>query len=480
MAKKASEKFDFDITFQWEILRFTIKDKNGYRALLLYKHDYFDILDQQIIARAIHSYFKIKKRIPSGPSILIEEAKKLYRSRDYATSLLEADRKRIRKRILNLYKKPARDGEDILEKCKLFASFVELKSTLENIDLNNFSQYETYSKKIHKAVTIGFQVEDKKGIFLVSQHRTRFIDRHNRNEVVPTPYNQINRLTNAGGTEKGSLIVIVDQPKKSKTMTLVNLAKSYMGRRGKSSNKKVIYFDLENGETPITTRLDQSVCNLTKKEVLSGEYDKKLAKAYRAWERLGGEVLVRRLPALSTTDDCQRIIDEIYQELGIRFEVAIFDYVGLMGSTTGKKDDFERISDAYLDVKNFAQKNELDVVYTAHHVVRGAYKKRATKYSPEDLAKCIDIERHVDALWGIQQNEEEKAANLMRIEILAQRDGVLGRAIFNVSVKHQRITELSESDLQKYYAAMGDKLEDTPDEIIDQASTKGKAVKSDI
>lgn len=475
---RASEKFEFDSSFQWEILKYTIRDKNGYKALMLYRPDYFNLLHQQLIARALHNFFKAKKRIPSSSAVLNEEVKKLFKSRDYATTLLEADRRKIKKRVINLYKSILKDGEDILEQCKLFASFVELKGTLENIDLTNFSQYSTYAKKIQKAVNIGLQLDEKKGNFIVAAHRARFIDRHNKPSVTPTPYHQLNRLTNAGGFEKGALIVIMDQPKKGKTFMLVNFAKAYMGRRGKIMNKKVVYFDFENGETSISTRLDQSVGNLTKHQVLSGEFDKELSKTYRAWARLGGEVYVIRLAALSTTDDCQKILDDMYQDYGIRFEVAIFDYIGLMGSLSGHKEDFSRISDAYVDVKNFSKKNDFDLVITGHHIIRGAYKRRATKYLPEDIAKCIDIPRHIDALFGIQQNEQEMATGIMRLELLEQRDGLpSGRAIFNYSLKTQRMTELHEADLKKYNALMAHEPSDEEKQERNKAKDK---LKSDI
>src|SRR6478609_878662 len=481
MSKKVTPKFEFDTRFQWEILKYTIKDGNGYKALMLYKFDYFDLIHQQVIARALHQFFKLKKRIPSSAALLNEEIKKLFKTRDYATALLEADRLKIKKRVVLLYKGVSKDGEDILERCKLFASFVEFKSTLEGIDLNNYGQYETYVKKIAKAVNIGIQIDEKQGNFIVQAHRNRFIDRHNRGSVVPTPFPQINRLTNANGWEKGSLVTIIDQPKRGKTLALINIAKAYMGRRGKKQNKKVIYFDLENGETAISTRVDQCEGNLTKKQVLSGEFDGQLSKAYRAWARVGGEIFVRMMPALATTDDFQKVLDELYQDYGMRFEVAIVDYVGLMGSLSGKKDDFERISEAYVDVKNFAKKNDFDIVYTAHHVIRGAYKRRATKFLAEDIAKCIDIPRHIDALFGIQQNDDERKAGLFRLELIEQRDGFsYGRAVFHYQMSTQRITELNENDLSEY-----NKVYHPDDGEADEVSfvDRGKArdrAKSDI
>lgn len=478
MAKEVKERFDFDIAFQWEIIRFTLKDKYGYKALLLYKFEYFTLIEQQVIARAIHHFFKLKKRIPASYPVLLEEVKRFFKSRDYAQAILEEDRKRILKKIRSLYKSTLKDGDDILEKVKLFASYVEFKKTLEGVDLQNFSAYEGYAKKIQKAVNIGMQIDQKSGTFIGAAHRSRFIDRRNRDAIVPTPWEQLNRLTNAGGYEKGSIIVFLDKPKAGKTVVLVNGAISYAKRR-----KKVVYFDLENGETAISTRIDQNMGNLSKKDVLSGTYDKKLSKLYRALIRTNGEIYVRRVPALSTTDDLQKILDEIYQEHGIKFDVCVIDYVGLMGALSGQKEDFHRISEAYIDVKNFAQKNDLDLVLTGHHVVRAAYKRRETKYQSEDIAKCIDIPRHIDALVGCNQNTEEKQAGLFRLEMIEQRDGnSLGRVVGHLSFKTQRFNELQGNDLKEYYNVMGDKISEESGEEVDhkERERRRKKASSDL
>lgn len=450
---KDLNKFSFDIDFQWSILKFTLKDKHGYKALSLYKHSYFELDDQQIIAHSIERFFRKKKRIPASSSILNQELNRLFKTREYAQAFLETDRVRVKRRVKSLYKGGFKDGEDILDQIKKFASYVELKSTLEGIDLEDFDSYDSYSKKIQKAVNIGMELEDSnKGSFIVSGARNRLLERRINEDIVPTPFHQMNRLTNAGGYTKGSIIVIVDRPKKGKTMTLVNFAKAYMTKKGsKGSNKKVIYFDLENGEKSIGFRIDQLVLNKTKSEIKSSEYDSQLEKQYRKYKRLGGEIHVVRMRNGCTTHDFQKYLDDLYAQYGIKFDVAIVDYMGIMGATSGAKDDLTRISDAYMDVKNWAVDNDFDHVITAHHVKREAYGNRAYIYETKDLAKCIDIERHVDALYGVQQNEEEEAANILRLEVMEQRDGEsYGRALFHVTVKTQRMKEFTREEVQKY------------------------------
>jgi len=462
------EKFNFDIDFQWQIIKYTILDKKGYKLLNLYKHTYFEIDDQQVITHAIEKFFKRKQRIPSSPSILNQELNQLFRSRSYATQLLEKDRDRIKKKVRSLYKSTLRDGDEIYEQCKLFASYIELKNVLLEVDVKDFSKYASYSKKIQNAVNLGMELDEKEGSFIVSAAKARILDRHLTEETVPTPYRGVNKLTNANGYTKGSIVVLVDRPKKGKTLTMVNFARAYMSRKGKyKSNKKVIYFDLENGESAINIRIDQGIVGGTKRELLTTKHDALLLKQLRKYKRMGGEIFVKRMPNGSTTNDFQKVLDDLYSDYGIKFEVAVVDYIAIMGSTSGKKDDVERISDAYLDVKNWAIHNSFDIVITGHHVKREGYKRRYSVYQTVDLAKCIDIERHVDTMFGIQQNPEEEENNIFRLEVMEQRDGLKGRILFHVDHNTQKLTEFTNEEVAAYDEYYKDYLDDTPKKTLD-------------
>lgn len=446
------DKYKFDKDFQWSILHYTMKDKYGYKALGLYKPLYFMLVDQQVIAKGLHRYFKRHKRIPMSAATLNEELNSMFRTKEYAQSLLDDDRNRIKKKVRILYNKNVTDSPEILQKIKTFASYVEFKSALEDVNLDDFSAYEGYSKKIQKAINLGMEVEENKGRFLVAGHQDRINQRYNEEDIIPTPFRQMNRLTNAGGYTKNSLIVYADRPKRGKTWLLSNVATAYMRKKGiymkadglQSSAKKIIYFDLENGETAIEVRFDQQLINKTKMEILGHEFDQDLKKIYRQFRRMGGEIHTRRMSWGSTIDDFQKVIDEIYNEYGIKFEVCIIDYAAIMGTTQpGAKDDVtKRINNVYLDLKNFAKANNFDAIHTAHHVKREAYKRRQTRYNPDDLADCIGIERHVDALYGIQQSELEEEGNVVRVEVISQRDGEqYGRIMFWANRKSQRLRE---------------------------------------
>lgn len=456
MAARPSIKFEFDKDFQWDIIKTILIHKAGYKLLFIVNHDYFDLDYHRVIANAVERFFKRKQKLPATAGLLNEELRVLFKTRDYARNFTEIDRAKITKKVRRLYKSPPSDPEEVFQKCKTFASFIQFKKTLEGIDVNNFTQYETYSTQIQKAVNIGLQLDEKAGSLMVSASRVRLYERHNRAELIPTPYDQLNRLTNAGGYQMGSVFVLIDRPKRGKTFVLINLALEYIKKRTHLTNK-AIYFDLENGEDSISTRLDQSLMGLTKFEVISGEHDQKINKAYRSLKRLGCEIYVVRVPNGATTNDLQKILDDLYQSYGLIFNVAFIDYIGLMGALSGKTEDVNKISDAYLDVKNFAKKNNLTHIWTGHHVKREAYQRRSTKYKPDDMAKCIDISRHVDGVFGLQQSEEDIKAGVLRLEVIEQRDGVpFGRVIFKQNLKTQRLKVMSPTAHREYNMSFGE------------------------
>jgi replicative DNA helicase len=466
MAKKLSNKFEYNIKFQWNILKFTVTSKYGYKVVDMFKYSYFSLTEQQIIARAIQKFYRRRKRIPADSSILLEELRKLYHTKDYAAELSEDDIDLINTKASRLYKSEIKDPDEIIEKVRLFASYVEFQKALQEVDLKNFESYQSYSRKIQNAINISLNVSEDSGAFAGASIKDRLKKRRAQKNIIPTPYQQMNNLTNAGGYERGSIFTIVDRPKKGKTTALINFAIDYATAKGRNvwkrdskgkkklvynyraKFKRVIYFDLENGQDAINSRIDQSIIDIDKKTLLSGDYDDVLMKRWRKWRKLGADIYVIKMPNGCTTDDLQKEMDNIKNEQGIIFDVAFIDYIGIMGSTSGKKEDLERISDAYLDVKNWAKKNDLDIVWTGHHINRQGYSDRATKYKPEHLAKCIDITRHIDGLFGFQQTEQEEKEGIARLEILEQRDGQpYGRIWFWVNINHQKIWEFNKKQI---------------------------------
>lgn len=450
------EKFTYTPDWQFDLINFITFDKNGPKALELIDPGSFTYLTHGVIVEGISRFYKKNRRIP-GKTFLKEELLKLLRTKDYANAFSKEEKEEILELLNDLYK-PIRDGDLILQGVRQWAAYLRVKEEIEEVNLLNFEDYPSFSKRILQATAVGFDdTHQQGGTLLIHNIEDRQLKRQDSQLVLPTPFKQINASTNAGGYDRGSIIVVLDKPKKGKTEQLVNIARGYLKMK-----KKIFYVDIENGQDSIATRFEQSLAKVTKRDILSGKYDKYVKKVLRKYRRLGGEVYIKRFPAYSTTaSDLQVEMDLMYQLSGLKFDTIVIDFPALMGSTSGKQDDNERISDVYIDLANLALTNDIEHIWAAHHVKREAEKREGTTYLENDIAKCIDIVRHVQAIWGLNRNEYEEENGIVRMELVVQRDGIPhARALFYADHEIQRCDEMNPQEIKEYHKVQKEMVAD--------------------
>lgn len=453
---KDSVKFSFTPDFQLEILRFILRDKEGGLVLRRVKSSYLVLIEHALIFEGISKYFKKQGKMPSE-NILKQVIKELLESKTYVDLVTKDDLPSIQKLISNLYHIPLSDSEYIKERIYQFSTYVEMKNLNDSFDLDNFEQYEEYSRKIEKVLQKSKPKKEDEPLYMIRDVTERQFKRQSEPSVIPCPYRQLNDLTNAGGYPEHSVNVILDKPKAKKTFFMVNLARGYLRMK-----KSVLYIDTENGQDQIMDRFIQSSINKTKKELYSGEYDKLEAKHLRKLARFGVELVVERVPAMIT--DVTYIREKIIQlrNQGIDIRVLMVDYAGKLASISRDREDFERISNVYVDLQNLAEELHLDIIWTAHHITREGKKHRLTRYDENDISGSIAIVRNAQVIMGLNSTEQEEKDNILRAEIVVQRDGLpSGRALFKCDVERQRCTEFTKEQRKQYdevYAGIVDKM----------------------
>lgn len=460
---KQKYKFSFDPSFQLEILRFIIQDKEGGLALKRIKSSYLTLIEHSIIAEGISRFFKKSGKIPSK-NVLKEVLKELLESKDYVDLVTKEDVPAINALIDNLYDVSLKDRDFIQEKIYRFTTYVEMRNLNDSFDLNDFGQYDEYYRKIDKILQRAKPKKEDEPLFLIRDVVDRQFKRQADPAIIPSPYRQMNKLTNAGGFPAHSVGVLLDKPKARKTFMLVNLALGYLRMK-----KSVLYIDTENGKDQIMDRVIQASIGKTKKEVYSGEFDQLEAKHIRKLQRFGVEMVIERVPAMVT--DCNYITHLIHklQSQGIDIRVVMIDYAAKLASIQRDKEDFDRISNVFVDIQNMAEQENLDMVWTANHITRDGKKHRATKYDENDIAKCVDIIRHVQVIYGLNATEQEDAEGIQRLELVVQRDGLpSGRCLFKVDVEKQKAKEFTIEERKNYDKLYGEKL----DQAISKSSSK--------
>lgn len=455
MANKNKIKFSFTTEFQLEILRFLVQDKDGGLVVKRVKPSYLVLIEHSIIAEGLVKFFKKNNKVPSK-NILKQEIKELLEGKNYVDLVTQEDVPNINKIIDDLYNTPLQDSEYIRDRIYQFSTYVEMKNLNESFDLENFDQYEEYSKKFDRILQNSKPKTEEEPLYLIRDLAQRQFKRKVDPDVIPSPYKQLNDLTNAGGFPSGSVLVLLDKPKAKKTFFLVNLAKGYLRMK-----KSVLYIDTENGKNQIMDRMIQSSINVSKKDLYTGDFDKKEASHIRKLSRFGVELVIERVPAMIT--DCNYIRDLIdkLRSQGINIQVVIIDYAAKLASIARDKDDFDRISNVYVDIQNLADEENLDCIWTANHITREGAKHRETRYEENDISGAISIVRNAQGIYGLNATPQEEAEGIQRLEIVVQRDGLpFGRAVFKVDVEHQRAVELTKEQRKAYDEVYGSALDE--------------------
>lgn len=450
------DKFTFSIEFQLEVLRFLIQGKESLLYIPKIKPGYFTLIEHSILVEALIKFVNKYQRIPSEV-LMIEQVKTLLEGKDYTDLVTKEDIPNIHKLISELYNKPLKDVDIVLENIHKFIAYIELKALNESMDFSDYNSYETYQAKLTKILQNSKPQKKDEPLLMVSGTAMRQLMRKVDPDVVPTPFWQLNKLGNGEGYPKNSLFVLIDRPKRRKTFVLINIARGYLAMK-----KNVLYIDTENGKNQLMDRMIQSTLNKTKREMLTGDYDKMEQRHMRKYKRLGVEFIVERVPA--TIADCNTIknlVRKLESEKGIKVHVIMIDYAAKLASISRDKDDVERINSVYIDIDNMGDELGLDAIWTAQHVTREGAKHQETRYEDNDIASAISIIRNAKCVMGLNSTHDEEEHNIMRMEVVVQRDGVpTGRVMFNMDPERQRMKEFSKEARAKYDESMGKQVDD--------------------
>lgn len=450
------DKFTFSIEFQLEVLRFLIQGKESLLYIPKIKPGYFTLIEHSILVEALIKFVKKYQRIPSEV-LMIEQVKTLLEGKDYTDLVTKEDIPNIHKLISELYNKPLKDVDIVLENIHKFIAYIELKALNESMDFSDYNSYEIYQAKLTKILQNSKPQKKDEPLLMVSGTAMRQLMRKVDPDIVPTPFWQLNKLGNGDGYPKNSLFVLIDRPKRRKTFALINIARGYLAMK-----KNVLYIDTENGKNQLMDRMIQSTLNKTKREMLTGDYDKMEQRHMRKYKRLGVEFIVERVPA--TIADCNTIknlVRKLESEKGIKVHVIMIDYAAKLASISRDKDDVERINNVYIDIDNMGDELGLDAIWTAQHVTREGAKHQETRYEDNDIASAISIIRNAKCVMGLNSTHDEEEHNIMRMEVVVQRDGVpTGRVMFNMDPERQRMKEFSKEARAKYDESMGKQVDD--------------------
>ena len=244
-----------------------------------------------------------------------------------------------------------------------------------------------------------------------------------------------------GGCADGEMLIWLAPPGVGKTSLLIN-----QGVEMAKAGSRVLHITLEINKAKCRQRVDQKLTGLTSTERLGRI--KQTVAARRALTATGGEYYIKDWCSRNVTCDDIRTLVRNMRAQGEEVDTVCVDYLELMAPSQFNRNG-ERFNFSLVAKEMRRLANELGIKFiTAWQVNRvGADKHVIGK---TDVSECWDIVKHADIIMGLNQNEKELQGNVLRVNIIKQRESTARPLEYYYSdLDRMVIYEMNEGDLDE-------------------------------
>ena len=315
----------------------------------------------------------------------------------------------VKDQLREAYQASDEDLEYVQEEFSSFCKNQQLKKALLNsVDLLKAGDYDSIKLMIESAMKAG---QDKNvGHEYNKDIESRF--REDSRTVVPTPWDRINDLTQ-GGLGNGDFGLIFGNPGGGKSWSLVALG-GYAVRLGFN----VVHYTLELGEDYVGRRYDAFFTKVPVDRIL-----KSRDKVEEIIPQLPGELIIKEFPTgratISTIESHLRKVDD----LGIKPDLVIIDYVDLLATRKKTADRKGEIDDIYTSTKGLAR--ELNIpIWSVSQVNRAGAKDDVIE--GDKAAGSYDKIMITDFCLSLSRKAKDKVNGTGRFHIMKNRYGMDG------------------------------------------------------
>lgn len=438
------------IEFQIDLLRFISQARDGKKYIEVIEEDFFSQDEHATVFSLLKSF---QKKYGTGFSLgnILEHFQKEVRD----------TKSPISKEVYNLLEETIRDSfkpfkanaehirDRVIEEYQVKLLKNLIKENALKVKTGDRNTVEDMFRELSRIKRIGDEdIDDEanRGTFLIADYTegTDYLT-----EAEPTFLTSLNKMTGLGGFYSPQLIILMGGPKSFKTGVLLNLAVGYT-----RDGYNVYYADAENGQFKIRDRAKQAMLHVTSKELYSGEFDSVLTQIVDKFKHFGADFRADYYPAhTKTMNDVEAELDYLRDTFNWEPDLIIYDYLDLFDAIDYRiKDKRLQIQAVYHDAIRMQKKRNL-FGFSATQVGRDAVKKKVITIT--DFAEDFGKAANCHAAFALMRDDIEEAAGLMRIEPIAQRDGVkagLGYACFlEVDEARMMIAEISKKEWEKRY-----------------------------
>lgn len=213
-----------------------------------------------------------------------------------------------------------------------------------------------------------------------------------------------------GGLAAGEIGVVIAPTKVGKTMTLINISYNAM-----LQGKKVVYVTLELSGRRIASRFDQRItCRpYDRLDARLIKLKTKKLKAKGAGLHIKDSVSYRMSP-----NDLSVFLERLSKDFP--FDMIVVDQLALMHTPKEYKDRRHELSATCVGLRRVGAKFGVPV-WVAHQATRIAGERGNTTLW--DVAEDIGIANWSDLIIALSQQEEDKEANIIYLEVVGNRIG---------------------------------------------------------
>lgn len=219
-----------------------------------------------------------------------------------------------------------------------------------------------------------------------------------------------------GGVASGELLVFLAPPARGKTSYLCAV-----GARAAAQGRRVLHVTLEIPSLRVARRYDSVLTGLSRNEMI--DRPKSVLAGRKQVERAEGFVKIKDW---SYTNVCPNDIKSLVQRMrsrGEEVDMVVVDYLELMLPNPvlgyGRREQRHLFGQLGKDIRAMAVALDMPVI-TAWQINRAG--ANIDTIGTEHVSECWDIIKHADIILGLNQSEEEQRNNVMRVEVLKQRD----------------------------------------------------------
>ena len=315
----------------------------------------------------------------------------------------------VKEQLREAYKADIDDLEYVREEFSTFCKNQQLKrALLSSVDLLKAGDYDSIKYMIESAMKAG---QDKDiGHEYKKDLESRYREDHRK--TVPTPWSPINKLIQ-GGLGNGDLGLIFGNPGGGKSWTLVAI-----GGHAVKMGYNVLHYTLELSESYTGRRYDAFFS-----QIPVDNLDKHKKEIAALTPDLPGELIIREFPTGKTTTNALESHIKKVQDLGVKPDLVIIDYIDLLATKKRNVDRKGEIDDIYTSIKGLAR--ELDIpIWSVSQVNRAGAKDNIIE--GDKAAGSYDKLMITDFSMSLSRKKEDKVNGTGRLHIMKNRYGMDG------------------------------------------------------